>query len=280
LSTEEKPMRVYSLVTLLVLAPALAACGAPITTSGEPVTHAASAPMDLPSTGMLVPSPTPAGMTAVRPIFVNETTLTAARRELATVRAQLREALREPYDRGQSPFARWPEGQFDRSRRALVADGYALTIENPNSVIHSLWTAASEPNSVPAPTIIELDIRFSTVDQPAAAGLVFDGQANDGESKRYFLARNDGSWELLTFRDGALDPASSTALPVKTELITSGINRVRVVRQPAYADLWINDTPVGRLEAPSSGGFIGVGAASDDAAPVTVVADNLHVLTR
>lgn len=216
---------------------------------------------------------------AISPLpALDQATLQQARDNHNSLRGQLRQIIFETFDRGNTTRASWPEGEGSTTIARLRNNVYELTIKEAGTINNFYWLEGDSSGLFGSNYILELDVAFSSPGQPGGVGIMFDGQANnDGIA---FLINSDGSWQVISFVDGAFaEDWSSPAF--STSAIIDGVNQLRVVRLADGTQFWINNTPVGVMEpGPFNGGFGGVVAVAGSAAsgPVTVLADNFRAL--
>lgn len=217
--------------------------------------------------------------TAVSPLpTFDAVQLQQARDSHIALRNQFGQVIFETFDRGNVTRASWREGEDSSSIARLRGNLYELTLKQPNALLNFYWLEGSPDGTFGANYIFELDTAFGSPGQDGGVGIAFDGQPNrDGSA---FLIRSDGTWQVLTFVNGALAPALSSD-PLPTGTIIDGVNQVRVVRLADQVEFWINNTPVGLMTpGPFNSGFGGVAVLSGpgSTAPVTLLADNFRAL--
>lgn len=174
---------------------------------------------------------------------------------------------------------RWTQGQNDQIGLQLVNNVYRLTMKQPNITNWEPW----RQEQLGAGYIVELSVvAGGNTSGTAAAGIGFDEQGEGGNAS-YFAIRGDGTWQIRTFRNGAIVPELSAG-PAPSRHINAGANKntLWVVRLPDRTEYWINAAPVAVGPASgASGGRVGVvgWSGADLTAPVAVDVDDLLIWT-
>jgi S1-C subfamily serine protease len=248
----------------------------------EVIENAAFEPVEdpvAPAQPTAVPAEPPAAESSISPLPpLDPASLQQARDNHNALRGRLRQIIFETFDRGNVTRASWPEGESSTTLARLRNNVYELTLNQPETIHNFFWLEGDSSGRFGRNYILELDVAFGASGQPGGVGIVFDGQANDDGSA--FFINSDGSWQVVSFVDGAFS-ADWSSSAFSTSTIIDGVNQLRVVRLAEGTEFWINNTPVGVMEpGPFNGGSGGVVAVSGSAAsgPVTVLADNFRAL--
>lgn len=221
--------------------------------------------------------PTPvADASLVLPIDPATIDVAQAREAAAAARGQYRQLVFETFDRGWTTRRSWVE-----DGDSILRDNFYRLIVREADLIRSVYWQPEQTKQVFGDTyLIEVDVAFDTKGATGGVGISFDGQSNgDGLS---FVISSDNTWRVVGFVDDAYATQYSSK-PAPTSAIIDGVNQLRVWRTPDGISFWINNTPVGVLEAsPFSGGYAGVAALGgpDVSGPITLISDNFRALAK
>lgn len=226
------------------------------------------------------PTAEPAPVLGAAPVAVLDPSpaeLQAAREALGALRAQHSELFFETFD-NDATKARWRPADEAAVTRELIYSYYRIILKQPGAVTTDSWG----DRALGASYIVEVDTALPPTGT-AAVGIVYD-QQTDGSGLSYFVVGADGSWQHATVQGGAPVPGRYARGASPAFVVNGGTNQLRVVRTPAGAQLWLNDTLVGRAEpGPFGGGHAGVIALAGPEPlpqPVTVIVDNFRLLEQ
>ncbi len=227
----------------------------------------------------LLSEPTPTPSPSEQPTASPSSTPLGAQ-EAASIRAthdevvdrDYRLILRETFDRGNTTLKDWPEGV---KVKRLRHNRYEITLDQPHQIISEIWKKGAN-SKLSDNYMLELEVRFPSLNPTAEVGLVFDAQDEDGKTLFYTM-RSDGKWRVYQDNNLIIEGDRPTNFAVNPDTKYT----LWVWHQSDAMVFFFNGVAVAKTAASLyHGGRVGiVGIAGDDASAL-VVADTLWVRQR